>query len=177
MGTSIFLSYPKPFNDNQRKFIKKVKKYLIKRGYEPKTLGVSEYDMDSPLKAIRRLMLESNGLISVAFRRAYISKGKGKPKTEDSYSLNKYWLTSPYSHIEPAMAFQIGLPILILREEGVLDEGILETGILGTYMPVFNLDQKNNKYLKSQEWIHLIKKWETQVGSVVEYKGNPTKQY
>jgi len=36
------------------------------RGLEPRTLGVTDYDMDAPLKAIRRLMLESNGLITIA---------------------------------------------------------------------------------------------------------------
>ena len=72
MKTSIFLSFPKPFNESQEQFIKQLKDYLLSRGIEPRTLGVTDYDMDAPLKAIRRLMLESNGLITVAFRRALI---------------------------------------------------------------------------------------------------------
>jgi len=44
------------------------------RGLEPRTLGVTDYDMDAPLKAIRRLMLESNGLITIAFKRALITE-------------------------------------------------------------------------------------------------------
>lgn len=105
MGTSVFLSYPKPYNDGQEHFIAVLKEYLIYRGYEPRTLGVTDYDMDAPLKAIRRLMLEANGLITIAFRRAVIEKGSGKPASPDSYSIDGKWLTSPYSHIEPAMAF------------------------------------------------------------------------
>lgn len=31
------------------------------------------------------------------------------------------------------MAVQIGLPVLILRESGVVADGILEKGVLGTY--------------------------------------------
>lgn len=177
MKTSIFLSFPKPFNENQEQFIKQLKDYLLSRGIEPRTLGVTDYDMDAPLKAIRRLMLESNGLITVAFRRALIKCGKGKPGTENEYHLNEQWLTSPYSHIEPAMAFQIGLPVLIIREKGVIADGILEKGILGSYMPEFDLGSLENNYLHSEEWNQIIRKWECQVASVAEAKGNPPQLY
>ncbi|MFZ2726680.1 MAG: hypothetical protein WAX77_10550 [Methylococcaceae bacterium] len=173
MKTSIFLSYPKPFNTEQINFINKLKEYLSSRGLEPRTLGVTDYDMDAPLKAIRRLMLESNGLITVAFRRAKITQGIGKPDSEDSYSLNEQWLTSPYAHIEPAMAFQIGLPVLILRESGVIADGVLEKGVIGNYMPEFSLSDVTNNYLISDEWNQIIRKWEGHVSSVVESKGNP----
>lgn len=177
MGTSVFLSYPKPFNSAQEQFINELTAYLVSRGYSPRTLGVTDYDMDAPLKAIRRLMLESNGLITIAFRRALIKAGTGKPDTSNAYSLNGNWLTSPYSQIEPAMAFQIGLPVLLLREDGVLAEGVLEQGVLGVYMPVFNLENSATDYLQSNEWNQLIRKWENQVGAVVDNKGNPPKLY
>ena len=177
MGTSVFISYPKPFTTNQEGFISKLRENLTFRGYEPRTLGVTDYDVDAPLKAIRRLMLESNGLITIAFRRALILEGSGKPETDFSYSISGKWLTSPWSHIEPAMAFQIGLPVLILREKGVLEEGVLERGVLGTYMPEFDLEASPTEYLESKEWNHLIRKWEAQVGAVVETKGNPPKLY
>lgn len=178
MSNSVFISYPKPFNKSQEDFISELNKYLISRGFEPRTLGITDYDMNSPLKAIRRLMLESNGLITIAFRRAYIVEGSGKPGVSDEeYSLSDSWLTSPYSHIEPAMAFQIGLPVLILRESGVIADGILEQGVLGTYMPEFDLSDETTNYLNSNEWNQIIRQWETQVCSVVDAKGNPPKLY
>jgi len=177
MGISIFLSYPKPYCEEQEKFIAKLSKYLISRGLVPRTLGVSDYDTDAPLKAIRRLMLESNGLITIAFRRSLINSGVGKPLAESEYSLDGQWLTSPWCHIEPAMAFQIGLPVLMLRENGVVEDGILEQGVLGAYMPEFNLDSYVRGYLESDEWNQIIRKWESQVISVVETKGNPPKLY
>lgn len=176
---SIFLSYPKPFNSKQEKFIDDIKEYLKKRGFEPRTLGVTDYDMDEPLTAIRRLMLESNGLLTVAFRRTFVEIGKGKPKSdigESEYDISGKWITSPYCQIEPAMAFQIGLPILILREAGVIADGILERGVTGTYLPEFNLE-KDTSYLENNEWQQIIGKWEGFVRKVVETKGNPPKLY
>lgn len=81
-------------------------------------------------------------------------------------------MTSPYSHIEPAMAFQLGLPILIFRENNVLDDGILEKGVLWIYMPVFNLENNIDEYLTSQEFIQLLDQWSLKVHE--QYK---TKQF
>ncbi|EDM69296.1 hypothetical protein PE36_07407 [Moritella sp. PE36] len=177
MGKPIFLSYPKPYNAEQETFVSTLSAYLKDQGYEPRTLGVTDYDMDAPLKAIRRLMLESNGLITIAFRRAHVIEGVSKPGTSEECTLNDNWLTSPYSHIEPAMAFQIGLPVLIFRENGVISDGILEQGVLGTYMPVFNLESSSTDYLQSHEFGQIIRKWGAQVERVVENKGNPPQLY
>ncbi len=179
MKTSIFLSYPKPFNSSQECFIKQLGEYLHNRRLEPRTLGVTDYDIDAPLKAIRRLMLESNGLITVAFRRTFISNATIKPNSKESRILNDVWLTSPYSHIEPAMAFQIGLPILILREQGVVEDGILEKGVVGTYMPEFGLDDTSliTDYFNTEEWKQMIRKWECYVARVAENKGTPLNSY
>lgn len=181
MSISIFLSYPKPHLNSQLQFIEELKEYLSSRGFEAKTLGVTEYDMDAPLKAIRRLMLESNGLITIAFKRTFIEKGivRYESNLEDipAVSIEHKWTTSPYCQIEPAMAYQVGLPILILREEGVIADGLLEKGAVGAYMPEFSLNHGSSEYLHSQEWNSIIGKWEGQVRSVVEIKGNPPKLY
>lgn len=58
MSSSIFLSYPKPYLKRQEEFIEIVIHYLEERELQPRTLGVTDYDMDAPLTAIRRLMLE-----------------------------------------------------------------------------------------------------------------------
>lgn len=180
MSSSIFLSYPKPFLKKQEIFIKKLAKYLQKRGLEPRTLGVTDYDMDAPLTSIRRLMLESNGLVTIAFRRSFIKDGIGKPQSDigdKEYDLSNKWLTSPYCQIEPAMAYQLGLPILILREKGVIAEGILEKGVTGMYMPTFDLENNLDEFFRSEEFIQIINKWEGCVRRVVENKGIPQLLY
>ena len=176
MAIPVFLSYPQPHQQKQSAFVQEVAAYLRQRGLEPKTLGVNEYDTDAPLTAIRRLMLESNGLITIAFRRLWVEDATSRKDADVSWAnattLPKTWLTSPYCHIEPAMAFQLGLPILLLRERGVLAEGVLERGVVGMYMPEFSVDNTSN-YLQSDEWNALIAKWEAQVRSVREAKGHP----
>ncbi len=177
----VFLSYPKPCFQAQQRFVDRVSEYLDRRGIAPSTLGVTDYDMDAPLRAIRRLMIESNGLITLALRRTFIKEGasnlgsdiEGRRPTP----INDGWITSPWSQIEPAMAYQLGLPVLILREKDVLDDGILERGVVGTYMPEFDLSRSLDEYFESAEWNSLIGRWEGQVRAVVEKKGQPPQLY
>ena len=181
MGISIFLSYPKPSFRSQQEFINRVIDYLSGRGLEPRTLGVTDYDMDAPLKAIRRLMMESNGLITVAFRRTLVERAVIRPGTDLLGSkeslLENQWLTTPWAHIEPAMAYQLGLPILLLRETGVIADGLLERGVVGLYMPEFEVGGDIDKYFRSAEWNGVMGRWEGYVRAVVERKGNPPQLY
>lgn len=181
MSISIFLSYPKPCFGKQQEVIEHVRAYLRQRGFEARTLGVTDYDMDAPLTAIRRLMLESNGLITVAFRRTFVEKGTARFRTDidelQEVPIDGQWLTTPWAHIEPAMAYQLGLPILLLREKGVVADGMLERGVVGLYMPEFDLDEPVGEYFGSREWQGIIGKWEGYARSVVDRKGRPPQLY
>jgi hypothetical protein len=126
------------------------------------------------------LMLECNGVITVAFRRSFITTGVGNLRTDLGLTerpLDGVWLTTPWAHIEPAMAYQIGLPVLILREAGVFQDGVLEQGVLGTYMPEFDLTKDLDTYFSGAAWAHVIAKWEGYVRAVVETKGNPPRMH
>jgi hypothetical protein len=177
MNIPIFLSYPKPFLKKQQEFIEGITTYLAERSFAPRTLGVTDYDVSEPLTAIRRLMLESNGVLVIAFRRYEIINGRANPNSDidniKGHDLSNQWQTSPWCQIEPAMAFQIGLPILILREKGVIADGILEKGVIGTYMSEFDLDGSLDTYFLSQQWKQIIAIWEGYVRRVVENKGHP----
>ncbi|WP_410510236.1 hypothetical protein RSJ42_08995 [Methanosarcina hadiensis] len=171
MEIPVFLSYAKPFNQKQKKFISKVAGHLVENGFKPRTLGITDNSTSAPLIKIREIINECHGLLSVAFRRGFIEKGVGKPNTDLAghvqYDLSQKWITSPYCQIEPSMAFQVDMPILIFREKGVIDDGILEKGVVGSYMPEFDLDLSIDQYFKSSEWIQLITEWKK---SVLEYK-------
>ncbi|KAK5220002.1 hypothetical protein LTR72_007533 [Exophiala xenobiotica] len=180
---SVFLSCPRPINKAQQDFIDKLSHWLKTCDMMPRTPGVTDHSDRPYLEAIRSLMAESNGLLCVAFRQTHIDKGEGTVRFGrkllcETKPINDVWLTSPWAHIEPAMAYQVGLPILILREAGVVDDGVLGKGILGLYMPQFDLaDLGEEHYLSSPEWAEISKRWEGHVRTVVDNKGRPPKLY
>lgn len=178
---SIFLSYPQPHKNEQIEFITNIIDFLKAKDISPRTLGVTDYDNNAPLEAIRRLMLECDGFITVAFGRTFINDGVGKLNADVEgivpYDLSGKYFTSPYCQIETAMAFQLGLPILTMREKGVIAEGVLEKGVTGLYLPEFDLSKDADKYLTSSEWRQTISQWEAYVIRVNEKKGKPPQLY
>jgi hypothetical protein len=181
MRSPIFFSHPKPWSSDQIRFIERVSSYLEQRGFEPRTLGVTDYDMDAPLRAIRRLMLDSNGLVTVALSRIQVKTGSAKLRASDgeleNQALADCWLTTPWAHIEAAMAYQLGLPILIFREQGVLVDGVLEPGIVGLYMPEIDLKRDLEAYFASPQWTQPIGQGAGRVRRVIERKGEPPELY
>lgn len=182
MGVSVFVSVPHPHTSKQDAFIGSIRNYLLSRGLEPRTLGITDYDTHNPLTAVRRMLIESNGLLAVAFRRIHVTsailRDGADVEQQQATPLDSFWLTSPWCHIETAMAFQMGLPILILRERGVRPEGILEKGVTGAYLPEFDLDDSNSFDLgRSVEARQLLSEWEGYVRHVVRIKGLPPQLY
>jgi hypothetical protein len=181
MRSSVFFSYPKPWNPDQETFVEHVSEYLQRRGLEPRTLGVTDYDMDAPLVGVRRLMMECNGVVTIAFRRVQVREGVAKRRRPSGElgddNLRDQWLTTPWAHIEAAMAFQLGLPVLIFREAGVIADGLLEPGVVGLYMPDFDAGASVREYLESPQWTEPLGQWEGRVRAVVERKGRPPVLY
>ncbi|PTM21971.1 hypothetical protein DA798_08155 [Lactobacillus sp. PFC-70] len=173
MKKSIFLSYPRAVNEQQDRFIKALEEYLKSIQLEPRTLGVTDYDYKVPLQTIRSLMFECNGLINVSFKRYQIVQGSKKSRTGNDKDISGKWFTSPYSQIEPAMAFQMGLPTLIIKEKGVISDGMLELGAMANYIPEFSLDDecKVGEFFKLDETKSVFDSWKVDVGEVYKKKG------
>jgi len=169
---NIFVSHSSPINREQLAFRDALWEYLKKHGMDAVTLGYNIYDMEYPLRGIKNWMEQCYGLICIGFRRSQIQNGSVYKKAviKDRYtiqnenepgdSLNSKWLTSPFCHIETAMAYQFDIPILVFRESGVISDGMLETGNMGLYMPEFSLNQKTPEdYMYSKEFNQLMALW------------------
>jgi hypothetical protein len=177
MKVPIFLSRPTPHLKAQQEFIDLITLELELRGFSALTLGPgSSYDYEAPLIGIRRILRHCCGLISIAFRRTHAvsaTKYSGADiSQQEEKNLGEVWLTSPYCQIEPSMAFQLGLPILILREKGVLAEGVLEKGVTGLYLPEFDL-ATSSSYIHGAEFRHLLEQWGGYVRTVYKRRGDP----
>jgi len=181
MNVPVFVSRPTPHLASQAAFVAEFESALADRGLDARTLGPgSSYDYEAPLVGIRRMLAHCCGLVSIAFRRTHAptatrNRGTDLPASTELL-LEDLWFTSPYCQIEPAMAFQLGLPILILREQGVVAEGILEKGVTGLYMPEFRTDAPAS-FIRSEECKRLLEQWGGYVRSVYNRRGNPPKLF
>lgn len=165
----IFLSYSTPTTPDQFAMAEGVYRCLARRDLAPRTLGVNEYDFKAPLEAIRRIMGDSQGLLAIAFKKTNVEKGRtkrrhGREEPRDEVLKGRSF-ASPWVQIEAAMAYQWRLPILILREKGVVADGLLEPGVVSWYMPEFDLEGTAGEFLQGQEFKEVLSKWEADVRS------------
>jgi hypothetical protein len=182
LAVHIFLSRAAPHTRAQARFLVAVCDELKQRGLEPRTVGDTDFGL-RPLEDIRGVMMECNGLLSVAFRRIVIREGEDRPGNELEARVapiaRDTWLTTPYCHLETAMAFQLGLPILVIVEKGVRQEGALEPGVLVMEPPEFDSDAPcaSGEFFVSVKWRQLFATWEGHVREVVRTKRRPPTLY
>jgi hypothetical protein len=188
VGIPVFLSRTQPHTTPQKRFLEALCEYLRSRGLEPRTVGDTDFGLNG-LEAVRGLLRQSNGLICVAFKRSVVREGADRPDADRALGedlrevpLRDTWLTTPWCHMESAMAYQIGLPVLLLVQRGVRQDGALENGVLGQYPPLFDLEA-DARDLQSvlagnlEKWRQLAGTWEGHVREVVHSRAQPPSLY
>lgn len=134
---------------------------------------------------IRGVMMDCNGLLGLGLRRFLVVNGIDRHNAEASELLHVIgtvedrWTTSPYLHLETAIAYHLGLPMLMLVEKDVIMEGALESGVIFMYPPTVDLTSPATikEFLTSERWRQLVNTWEGEVREVVANKGRPPRLY
>lgn len=150
----VYLSHPTPHQSRQMVFLDKVKSVLESIGLKVIFLKSNSISAGETLNEIKNTITMAYGLIAVAYGRKRIESATVKYDTNlpgtVSDSLRNVKDTTVYIHIETAMAAAYGLPILIVREKGLLAEGVLEPCCFGSNGPEFDLD--DCEYFSSDAW-------------------------
>lgn len=125
---------------------------LENMGLIPRTLGSSDYPSKAPLDEVIEIMDECDGAIILGYPQILISNGKVKDcEVEASISLPTEW-----NHIEAALAYSKGIPILMFHHKGVT-RGVFDRGVMNAFvhevdfsLPAWSMDSALNGAL--QKW-------------------------
>ena len=124
----IFVSVGGTATNEQETFVRAVEDRLRAEGLIPHTVGRNTFSSDAPLKAVTELLDKCCGVVVIALERTYYPSGvekRGGPKQAD---LAEVRLPTPWNHIEAAMGYTRGHPLLVIVESGLKSEGLLERG-------------------------------------------------
>lgn len=178
----VFLSVAFPYNKLQRAFLEQLIAEQRARLLFPRTLGVTDASSELAAGAIRRMISSSYGMMAVAFRRSNIRCAEVRPGSARESVVQDTWVTSPYVQIEPSMAFQSGLPLLILREQGVAHDGVfgglLEQGVLQLRIPEFSVENARSidSFFRDMEWKIVFEDWVADVRQEYRKRTEPRRQ-
>jgi hypothetical protein len=157
----VFISHPTPFNEQQTMFLDLLKMRLAEHGLNAVNLGINNWNYRKPLIPIKDLIEKCKGAILVGLERHHSYIGYEKESSlEQNETLHKY-TTSPWIHIEGGMAYQAGLPMIILKEDKVHPEGILDPNNSESY--IFSFTLINNTKKLSDELEQIIESWVQQI--------------
>ncbi|WP_017209868.1 hypothetical protein [Clostridium beijerinckii] len=170
----VFLSHPSRLNSIQQEFVDAIISKIRDALLFPRTLPVTEQYPETPLTNIRRMMLSSYGFISLNLnqRQVYIIQNNlGQPQNQ--FALEG----SPFAQIEPAMAYQYGLPILLIREAGVEQSGIWSFGIGPFLILEWDPTRPLEDFFTSNAWLEIFQNWISQVRNGFYLQTQPEFQY
>jgi len=124
-----FLSFGTPHNDLQLEYLKTLTRYLNRRGIAAETLGRTFWSIEHPLKPVRAKMQSVYGVVVLAMERFHSKGGIYKESSRCRKVVRDQYFATVWTHIEAAMAYQLELPLLILKDEKLVAEGMFDPGI------------------------------------------------
>jgi hypothetical protein len=117
---NVFVSKPNALRLDQQRFWAKFNARLEQRSLRPRSVGEFDYLNVAPMGAVRRTMAECQGAIILGLRQINVLDAVLKEGTiQESRSMPSNFLPTPWNQIEAGMAFMLGLPTLIIKEDGV----------------------------------------------------------
>ncbi len=124
----IFVSVGATATAGQEEFVRAVEERLRSEGLVPYTVGRNMFTSDAPLKAVIELLDKASGVVVIALERSFFPSGVEKRGGSREIKLENVKLPTPWNHIEAAMAYARGQPLLVIVEDGLKNEGLLDNG-------------------------------------------------
>ncbi|MEI5673202.1 MULTISPECIES: hypothetical protein [unclassified Nocardioides] len=126
MGSDVFLSVGRTSSVEQEAVIKALEQALRTTGVAPRTVGRTDFSSAAPLKQIEKVLDECHGTVVLALERMSVEKAVARRGSPDESAISQIRLPTVWNHIEAAMSYRQGLPLLMIVERGLLPEGLLE---------------------------------------------------
>jgi len=170
----VFLSHPSRLNSKQSDFVENIIKEIRRSLLFPRTLPVTEQYPETPLTNIRRMILSSYGFIALNLAQREVrvlQNNLGQPIDLTT------WEGSPFAQIEPSMAFQFGLPVLLIRESTVEQTGIWSFGIGPFLILEWNPNLPLSEFFNSNVWLEIFQNWISQVRNGFYLQTQPSFKY
>lgn len=177
----VFLSHPtsNTINNTQIRFLLRLMEELKKELLFPRTLPNTEQYPESTMTSIRRMIYSSFGMVTLnlARKKVRVIDTNGSTVFQNDVG-QEYWTGSYFSFIEPAMAYQYGLPQLFITENSVSNQDVYESGgIIPFRVLVWDSSKSIDSFFSSIEWKEMLQNWAAEVRSGYYLKTLPPFKY
>jgi hypothetical protein len=127
MTIDVFLSVGRAGTPDQERFLVSLESALRGSGVAPRTVGRNDFSSKAPLKRVGEVLGECHGTVVLAYERSRSAETIERPGSPTESVSRNVRLPTVWNQIEAAMSYSVGLPLLVIVEEGLQDEGLLES--------------------------------------------------
>lgn len=124
----VFVSVGSGLNPKQEIFVKAVEDRLRAINLTPRTVGRNTFSSDAPLKAVQTLMNDCKGVVVIALERFRFSDGIERFGSDRCEAVQEIRMSTVWNQIEASMAYNMGLPLLVIVDPALRKDGLLEIG-------------------------------------------------
>jgi hypothetical protein len=163
MRIPVFVSCPSDLNAEQDRSAQLIKEMLDKNKLAWRALGRSDYSYKLPLTEVLGMVNHCSGGVILGFKQFEAPSGIFKPGTPNQKKVDApVIMPTPWNHLEAGVLFNLKLPILIFKEDGI-SGGVFDIGTPDVFiqkMPVPPLSPDANDDLETlfQNWASDVKK-------------------
>ncbi|RJX40398.1 hypothetical protein D3P09_10030 [Paenibacillus pinisoli] len=160
------LGPPQPPLSPEQQFIIRMFNEIKKVLLFPRTLPNTDQYPNTTLENVRRIVKSSYGTAAV------LLKPTGPTGLGEPYS--------PFLQIEPAMSYQYGLPILLVKQSTIQAGGVWgDAGPLAPFTPLiwFSSSTTVDQFFDSVQWKEALQNWAAQVRNGFFIQTDPEFKY
>lgn len=163
---NIFISRPTWVDEPYRKGLEIFLTRLNDLGFQPHTLGTTDYPTKAPLDGVIEIMSQCKGAVILGYPQISISSGSIKDENIEGTIV----LPTEWNHIEAGLAYSKKLPLLVIHHIGIV-RGIFDRGAINSFL--FSKDLTNPEWSTKDDISGAIRSWRDEV---LGFKSTPTPQ-
>lgn len=129
---------------------------LADLGFNPRTLGATDYATRAPLDEVIELMKQCRGAVILGYPQIEVAAGSVRGKT----LLSPIFLSTEWNHIEAGLAHARGLPLLVIHHSGVA-RGVFDRGAISSF--IYQLDLSDPAWALEERLTGVLRKWRDDV--------------
>lgn len=138
---SIFFSMPGNMSKSDEVTVVAYRQYLMELGYEVIYYNRDTYPRFGQLSQIKASIEKCAAMVAFGSKQTFIKEGVYRPGMCGERSINDSWLSTPWNEVEVGMATMIGIPILLVKDEDIVD-GIFDDVISESF--IFTITSKTD---------------------------------
>ena len=149
----VFFSMPGCLGKREETVTKEYKAILETLGYSVFYYQKDDYPKFGQFTRVRESLQKSSAVIAFGFRQTRIEDGIALPGTPKESRITGKWLNTPWNEVEVGMALMRGLPILLVKDEGI-DSGIFDEKLSECFVASIPADYDCRNIASNQDFIN-----------------------